>query len=74
MERKVDLSNTVTTQAIKEAHQALYDIMCKYFNDTDFDLDMFISNIVYWYEFQQLAKSYGKKLIYFTPKKKEGDK
>ena len=74
MAKNIAIANTVTTQAIKEAHQALYDIMCKYFNDTDFDLDMFISNICYWYEFQQLAKSYGKKLIYFTPKKKKEDK
>ena len=74
MERKVDLSNTVTTQAIKEAHEELYKIMCEHFQDPDFDLDMFISNIVYWYEFQQLAKSYGKKLIYFTPKKKKEEK
>lgn len=71
MERKVDLSNTVTTRAIQEAHQALESIMAKYFSDTDFDIDMFISNICYWYEFQQLAKAYGKKLIYFRPKKKE---
>lgn len=72
MER--ELSNAVTTKAIKEAHKALEQVMAKYFPDPDFDVDMFISNICYWYEFQQLAKAFGKKLIYFTPKKKKEDK
>lgn len=74
MENKVAVANTVTTAAIKKAHEALEKVMAEVIMNPDFDVDMFISNIVYWYEFQQLAKSFGKKLIYFTPKAKKEDK
>lgn len=69
--KEVPVANRVTSEAIREAHEALMSIMEKHFQDLDFDFDMFIANIVYWYEFQGFAKAYGKKLIYFTPKKKE---
>lgn len=71
MEKKT-ISADVTTLAIKKAHEALEDIMAEVIENPEFDPDMFISNICYWYEFQQLAKAYGKKLIYFTPRKKGG--
>lgn len=69
MENRV--TSTVTTDAIKKAHAALEQIMADVIMNPEFDPDLFISNICYWYEFQQLAKSYGKKLIYFTPKPKK---
>lgn len=70
--KEIPVANLATTEAIREAHKALMAIMEEHFQDPEFDFDMFIANIVYWYEFQAFAKAYGKKLIYFTPKKKEG--
>ena len=74
MAKNIAVANTVTTEAIKEAHYALEQIMAKHIMNPEFDPDFFISNICYWYEFQQLAKAYGKKLIYFTPKAKKEEK
>lgn len=74
MAKNTALANEVTTNAIKKAHKALEEIMADVIMDPDFDPDFFISNICYWYEFQQLAKAYGKKLIYFTPKAKKEEK
>lgn len=74
MAKNVAIANDVTTEAIKRAHEALELIMSDYIANPEFDPDFFISNICYWYEFQQLAKAYGKKLIYFTPKAKKEDK
>lgn len=74
MAKNVAIANTVTTEAIKKAHAALEEIMAEVIMNPEFDPDMFIANICYWYEFQQLAKAYGKKLIYFTPKVKKEDK
>lgn len=71
MAKTVPVANLVTADAIRQAHRALMEIMEEHFQDPDFDFDMFIANIVYWYEFQSFAKAYGKKLIYFTPKKKK---
>ena len=62
------LTNDVTTTAIQKAHKALEQIMSEVIMNPDFDVDMFISNICYWYEFQGLAKAFGKKLIYFKPR------
>lgn len=61
-----------TKQAVEASRMALYSILSKVIVDPDFDPDGYLSAMTYWYEFQQLAKSYGKKLIYVTPKKKEG--
>lgn len=66
--------NDFTSQVIFRARKALYDIMSEVITNLEFDVDGFISAIVYWYEFQQLAKAYGKKIIYFTPKAKKGEK
>lgn len=70
---KTGISNEITTATIKKARAALYDILSEVIMNTDFDPDLFISGITYWYEFQQLAKAYGKRLFYVAPKsKKEG--
>lgn len=64
--------NELTGKAVEASRMALYNILSKVIVDPEFDPDGYLSAMTYWYEFQQLAKSYGKKLLYVTPKKKEG--
>lgn len=65
------VTNEITTEAIKRGRAALYEVLSEYIENLEFDPDAFISGIAYWYELQALAKAYGKKLLYVTPKKKE---
>lgn len=63
--------NQVTSEAVERARRGLYGVMSELIMNPEFDPDGFISAIVYWYEFQQLAKAYGKKLFYVKPKPKK---
>lgn len=60
--------NPLTSSVVAKSRQALYDILSEVINDLDFDPDAYLSAMTYWYEFQQLAKAYGKKLLYVKPK------
>lgn len=70
--KELAVTNEITTKAICKARQALYDILNEVIIDPEFDPDRFISNIVYWYELQGLAKSYNKKLFYIAKTNKGG--
>lgn len=67
---KITMLNQRTSEVVAEARKLIYNLLADCIMDPEFDPDAFISAFIYWYEFQGLAKSYGKKLIYFTPKKK----
>lgn len=60
-----------TSAAVQKSRQALYEILSEVISDPEFDPDGYLSAMTYWYEFQQLARAYGKKLLYVTARKKE---
>lgn len=66
--KQTSITNELTTDAIKRARQALYEILSEVIEDMEFDLNAFLNALVYWYELQGLAKACGKKLLYIAPK------
>lgn len=71
MDTKVSISNEATTKVIEDCRNALYRVLAQAIKDPDVDFDKVLCGITYWFELQQLAKSYGKKLVYYRPKKEK---
>lgn len=69
--KKSTLLDPLTSSVLQDVKQYIYNKLSEVIMNPEFDPDGFLSALAYWYEFQQLARAYGKKLLYVTPKKKE---